>query len=174
MTDEAEEVMAMLAAEHPEQPDLLAHRGLLALCRIDGPDKAYDLLVDPDRLRRLVASPAAADDLARALPRARLLAGSYPEEAEPSFHHAVTALRAGELQEAGAAIGRCRAVAGTEERAQVAGRLQELMQAEPDLAPALYALLTLFEQPLDAPTGTAEGGGAPPGGPVGQGGPPTG
>src|SRR5204863_8442463 len=100
LTDDADSVIAGLPVDNPDQPDLLAHRGLLALCRVDGPDKAYELLEDPERLHRLITSPAAQDDEDRALPRARLLAGLYPETAEAQFQLALAAIRAGEREEA--------------------------------------------------------------------------
>ncbi len=70
-TDEGEVVAAVLAADNPDQPDLLVHRGLLTLCRVDGADKAFELLLDPERLRTLVTGPGGRNDPAWALPRAR-------------------------------------------------------------------------------------------------------
>lgn len=146
LTDEAESVLAELALDNPDQPDLLVHQGLLSLCRIDAPDKAFALLSDPERLQGLVESPAGAGDPVRARPRAQLLAGLYPEAPEPRFSLALAALRAGERDEAERAIAYCAAMLEPSDRAELAARLRALADTEPDLAPGLD-MLQIYLQP---------------------------
>jgi hypothetical protein len=149
MTDEAESVLAALALDNPEQPDLVAHQGLLALCRIDGPDKAYGLLMDPERLRGLVTSPAGQSDPARARPRARLLAGLFPEDPAAAFSLTLAALREGDREEMERAIGRCVAISSPQDRRALAQHLSEMADAEPDLAPVLRMLKDVLDRPTD-------------------------
>jgi len=140
LTDEAEAVLAVLAIDNPGQPDLLAHQGLLGLCRIDGPDRAYRLVTDLERLRGLALTMAGQRDRHRGVPRGRLLAGLSPEDGEAHFSLAFSALWADDREEAQRAILRCAAVSSPAERADFARRLGELADTEPDLAPALYML----------------------------------
>jgi len=140
MTDEAEAVLALLVIDNPAQPDLLAHQGLLTLSRVDGPDRAYGLVADPERLRALTMSIAGQRDRHRGVPRSRLLSGLYPDDGEAQFSLAMAALWADDRDEAGRAIGRCAAVASPAERAGFAQRLAEMADTEPDLAPALAML----------------------------------
>ncbi|MDP9074165.1 MAG: hypothetical protein M3N98_08330 [Actinomycetota bacterium] len=151
LTDEAEAVLAQLAVDNPGQPDLLAHQGLLALCRVDGADKAYLLLQDPDRLRGLVMSPAGQKDPARALPRARMLAGLFPEDPEAVLGLALAAMREGDRDTMERAIGVCHAIATAQQRRAFAQRLSELAEAEPDLAPVLFMLQGILDQPIEDP-----------------------
>ena len=146
LTDEAESVLAALATDNPEQPDLLAHQGLLALCRIDGSEKAYLLLSDIDRLRGLIASPAGQKYPVRALPRARLLAGLFPEDPEAVLALALAAMREGDREGMELAIGRCVAMTGPSLRREFARRLGELADTEPDLAPVLRVLEGVFRK----------------------------
>ncbi len=92
MTEEAEAVLAVLVVDNPAQPDLLAHQGLLTLCRIDGPDRAFGLVADPERLRVLTMTIAGQRDRHRGVPRGRLLSGLFPEDGEAHFSLAVAAL----------------------------------------------------------------------------------
>ena len=147
LTDEAESVLAALALDNPEQPDLVAHQGLLALCRIDGPDKAYNLLMDPERLRGLVMSPAGQSDPAWALPRARLLAGLFPEDPEAALILALAAMREGDRDEMERSIGRCAAISSPAQRQALAQRLSDLADTEPDLAPVLRMLKDMLDRP---------------------------
>lgn len=143
LSEEAQTVAAVLAHDNPDQPDLLVHRGLLALCRDDGPDKAFELLVDPERLRRLVTGPGATNDPAWAFPRARMLAGLFPDEPEAQFVLAIAALRVDDREEAERAVARCAAGLGPDQAPDLARRLGEMADAEPDLAAGLWWLRTL-------------------------------
>lgn len=149
MSDEAEYVLGLLAVDNPEQPDLLAHQGLLSLCRIDGSDKAYHLLSDPERLRRLVMSPAGQKDLDRALPRARLLAGLFPDDPEALFNLALAAVWVGDRAAAERAMTRCAAVIPAEHRPTFGRRLSDLADTEPDMAAVLYMLQGYLDQRSD-------------------------
>lgn len=145
LTDEAEAGLAQLAADNPEQPDVLVHRGLLVLCRIDGVEKAYGLLDDLARLRRLAASPHARDDPLRAVALARLLAGLLAEEASAQVTLAVAAARVEERTEAEQAVLRCgRLAASYDERRSLADQLRDHADREPDLAPGLFHLQALL------------------------------
>jgi hypothetical protein len=139
-TDEAEAVAAALAVDNPDQPDLLVHRGLLTLCRVDGPDKAFELLLDPERLRNLVSGPGAKSDPAWALPRARVLAGLFPEEPEALLLLAQIALRAEDRAEAARAITNCATLLGPSQVSDLTRRLDEMADAEPDMAAGLMWL----------------------------------
>ncbi len=141
LTDEAEAGLARLAADNPDQPDVLVHRGLLALCRLDGVDKAYGLLDDLDRLRRLATSPNLRDEPVRLVALGRLLAGLFPDDAAAQVTLAVSALRVGSRAEAEQAVLRAARVAGG---GVVATQLSEVAEREPDLAPALFGLRALL------------------------------
>lgn len=141
LTDEAEARMAQLALDNPEQPDVLVHQGLLALCRLDGADKAFALLDDLDRLRRLATSPHLRDKPLRLVALGRLLAGLFPEDAAAQVTLAVSALRVDERAEAEQAVVRAQAVGGG---ATVAAQLSDVADLEPDLAPGLFHLRSLL------------------------------
>lgn len=136
LTDEAEAGLARLAADHPEQPDVLVHRGLLSLCRLDGVDKAYDLLDDIDRIRRLATSPHLRDEPLRAVAVGRLLAGLLPDDGSAQVALAVSALRVDERAEAEAATLRCRRLGSVDEGRLAADQLRNQADLEPDLARA--------------------------------------
>jgi hypothetical protein len=151
LTVEAEEVAAVLAADNPDQPDLLVHRGLLTLCRVDGPDKAFDLLLDPERLRNLVTGPGARSDPAWALPRARVLAGLFAEEPEAQLLLVLAALRSEDRDEAARAIANCAAALGPAQIPALVARLGDMADAEPDLAAGLAWLRKLVAPGSDDP-----------------------
>ena len=143
LTDEAEAVAAVLAADNPDQPDLLVHRGLLTMCRVDGPDKAFDLLVDPERLRNLVTGSGAKNDPGWALPRARMLAGLFAEEPDAQLLLVLAALRAEDRDEAARAVANCAVLLGPTQMPALVRRLGDMADAEPDLAAALAWLRSL-------------------------------
>ena len=151
LTDDAEVVSAVLAADNPDQPDLLVHRGLLTLCQVDGPEKAFELLLDPERLRNLVTGPSGKSDPAWALPRARVLAGLFPEEPEAQLLLMLASLRAEDRDEAARAVANCAAVLGPTRMPALAQRLREMADAEPDLAAPLAWLRSLVAQGSDTP-----------------------
>jgi hypothetical protein len=141
LTHEAEAGLARLAADNPDQPDVLVHQGLLTLCRLDGVDKAYGLLDDLDRLRRLATSPKLRDEPVRLVALGRLLAGLFPDDASAQVTMAISALRVDSRVEAEQAVLRAARVSGG---GVVASQLSEVAEREPDLAPALFGLRALL------------------------------
>ena len=150
-TDEGEVVAAVLAADNPDQPDLLVHRGLLTLCRVDGADKAFELLLDPERLRTLVTGPGGKSDPAWALPRARVLAGLFPEEPEAQLLLVMAALRSDDREEAARAITNTATLLGPGQMPALGRRLGELAEREPDLAAGLDWARSLVVPEGDGP-----------------------
>jgi hypothetical protein len=143
-TDEAESVLDELVDDNPGQPDLLAHQGLLTLIRLDGPDQAFSLLDEPEKLGDFVISAANREDSLRAIPRARLLAGLYAENLGAQLALATTALALGERNEALRAIARCAESLPQHERAELAKQLENLADTQPDLASGLVMLRDLL------------------------------
>lgn len=144
-TDEAESVLDELVDDNRGQPDLLAHQGLLTLIRLDGPDEAFSILEAPDQLGDLVTSAANRDDPARAIPRARLLAGLYPDNLGAQLALATTALALGERNEALRAIARCADSVPKEQQAELGRQLATLAEARPDMAADLMVLQGLLD-----------------------------
>jgi hypothetical protein len=143
-TDEAESVLDELVDDNPGQPDLLAHQGLLSLIRLDGADFAFTVLDEPEKLGDLVTSSANRADPVRAIPRARLLAGLYPDNLGAQLALATTALVMGERNEAFRAIARCAESLPQAQRAELAGQLSTLADAQPELAAGLMSLQDLL------------------------------
>lgn len=139
-TDEAESVLDELVDDNPGQPDLLAHQGLLALIRIDGPDAAFTVFEDPEALGDFVTSSANQADPTRAIPRARLLAGLYPDNVGAQMALATTALVLGDRNEALRAISRSAQSLPAADREMLAHALSALADTQPDLAPGLTML----------------------------------
>lgn len=139
-TDEAESVLDELVDDNPGQPDLLAHQGLLALIRLDGPDAAFTVFEDPEALGDFVTSSANQADPTRAIPRARLLAGLYPDNVGAQMALATTALVLGDRDEALRAISRSAQSLPAAERQMLAQALSGLAETQPDLAPGLTML----------------------------------
>jgi hypothetical protein len=139
-TDEAESVLDELVDDNPGQPDLLAHQGLLALIRLDGADFAFSLLDEPEALGDLVTSSANRADPARAIPRARLLAGLYPDNLGAQLALATTALILGDRNESLRAIARCAESLPKAQQAELAAQLSQLADAQPELAAGLLML----------------------------------
>jgi hypothetical protein len=143
-TDEAESVLDELVDDNPGQPDLLAHQGLLTMIRLDGPDQAFTLLTEPEELGDFVISAANREDPVRAIPRARLLAGLFPDNIGAQLALATTALALDEKVEAQRAIARCAASLSVEARGELATALAGLADSQPDMAPGLMMLRDLL------------------------------
>ncbi len=139
-TDDAEAVLDELVDDNPGQPDLLAHQGLLSLIRLDGADFAFSILNEPEALGDLVTSSANRADPVRAIPRARLLAGLYPDNLGAQLALATTALILGDRDEALRAIARCAQSLPQSQRGELAEQLSLLAQAQPELAAGLDML----------------------------------
>lgn len=139
-TDEAESVLEELVDDNPGQSDLLAHQGLLTLIRLDGPDAAFGLLEDPEKLGDVVISAANREDRERAIPRARLLAGLFPDNLGAQLALATTALSLGDRNEAARAVARGAEWLPPHQRALMSEALANLARTQPDLAPGLTML----------------------------------
>lgn len=146
MTDEAESVLDELVDDNPGQPDLLAHQGLLGLIRLDGPDAAFDVLNDTEALGDFVTSSANQADPTRAIPRARLLAGLYPDNVGAQMALATTSLIQGDRNEALRAISRSAQSLPKAEREMLAQALGNLADTQPDLASGLMMLKDQLEE----------------------------
>ncbi|MDQ1376759.1 MAG: hypothetical protein QOE15_932 [Acidimicrobiaceae bacterium] len=144
-TDEAESVLDELVDDNPGQPDLLAHQGLLSLIRLDGADFAFSILDEPEALGDLVTSSANRADPFRAIPRARLLAGLYPDNIGAQLALATTALIIGDRNEAMRAIARCAESLPQQQRAELAEQLAKLAEAQPELASGLASLQGILD-----------------------------
>jgi tetratricopeptide (TPR) repeat protein len=140
LTDEAESVLDELVDDNPGQPDLLAHQGLLELIRLDGPDAAFSVLNDPEALGDFVTSSANQADPTRAVPRARLLAGLYPDNIGAQMALATTALIQGDRNEALRAIARSAQSLPKADRELLAEALTNLADTQPELAAGLMML----------------------------------
>ncbi|HEX3540557.1 MAG TPA: hypothetical protein VHT75_08965 [Acidimicrobiales bacterium] len=145
LTDDAEAVLDELVDDNPGQPDLLAHQGLLALIRLDGADAAFSLLDDTEALGDLVTGSANRADRARAVPRARLLAGLYPDNVGAQLTLATTALVLGDGDEAIRSISRSARSLPKADREQLAQALGNLAESQPDLASGLMILKDQLE-----------------------------
>src|SRR6266540_3353887 len=150
LTDEAESVLHTLVDQNPDSPALLAHLGLLTLCRSDVIEPADGLFGDSNRLRAPVQVLAPGEDLDRTLALARLRAGLQPDEADTHFDHALAALAAGEFQEAEQAITRCADTLQWWERSARMRRLDGLAAARPDLAEGLGRLRAILSSSTSA------------------------
>jgi hypothetical protein len=144
-TDEAESVLNELVDDNPGQPDLLAHQGLLSLVRLDGADFAFSILDEPEALGDLVTSSANRADPVRAIPRARLLAGLYPDNIGAQLALATTAMILGDRNESMRAIARCAESLPKAQQAELAEQLSKLAEAQPELAPGLGMLKDLLQ-----------------------------
>jgi predicted Zn-dependent protease len=144
-TDEAEAVLDELVDDNPGQPDLLAHQGLLSLIRLDGADAAFSVLDDTEALGDFVTSSANQADPKRAIPRARLLAGLYPDNVGAQLALATTALIQGDRDEAVRAIARSAQSLPKAQRIVLAQALAGLADSQPELAPGLTALREQLE-----------------------------
>jgi len=143
-TDEAESVLDELVDDNPGQPDLLAHQGLLTLIRLDGADAAFALLSDPEGFGDFVITSANREDPLRALPRARLLAGLFPDNIGAQMCLATTALALSDRNEALRAIARCAESLPKQQRAELAEALGNLAGSQPELAAGLMMLQDLL------------------------------
>jgi hypothetical protein len=143
-TDEGESVLDELVDDNPGQPDLLAHQGLLALIRLDGADQAFALLDEPEKLGDFVVSSANREDPIRAIPRARLLAGLYPDNIGAQLALATTALAFDDRNEALRAIARCAESLPKQQREELAAALAGLAATQPDMAAGLTMLQDLL------------------------------
>jgi hypothetical protein len=144
-TDEAESVLDELVDDNPGQPDLLAHQGLLTLIRLDGADFAFSVLDEPEALGDLVTSSANRADPIRAIPRARLLAGLYPDNLGAQLALATTALVFGDRNESLRAIVRCAESLPAAQRRELAQQLGTLADAQPELAAGLMMLKDVLD-----------------------------
>lgn len=122
-----------------------AHRGLVRQRPCSGarwgrPGPAFSLLDRPDELGDLVTSAANRADPARAIPRARLLAGLYPDNLGAQLALATTALALGDHDEGFRAIARCAESLPANQRAELVQQLSALAATQPDLAAALEML----------------------------------
>jgi hypothetical protein len=149
LSDHGEDVLQSLIDQNPEVLELIAHLGLLVLCRSDGIEAAYGMLEDSEGLRQSIdeAFSTQADPL-RTMALARLHAGLRPDDGDAHFTHAVAAVAAGSPQEAERAIVRCADVLASWERRSYARRLLELADTRPDLAEGLGRLRTLLSNPM--------------------------
>ena len=145
LTDDAESVLDELVDDNPGQPDLLAHQGLLGLIRLDGADAAFSLLDDTEALGDFVTSSANQADPARAIPRARLLAGLYPDNVGAQLALATTALVRGDRNEAIRAISRGAHSLPKADQELLAQALADLAERQPDLASGLMVLKDQLE-----------------------------
>ncbi|HEX3426642.1 MAG TPA: hypothetical protein VHT30_10960 [Acidimicrobiales bacterium] len=143
-TDEAESVLEELVDDNPGQSDLLAHQGLLTLIRLDGADAAFGLLEDPENLGDVVISAANREDRDRGIPRARLLAGLFPDNLGAQLALATTALSLGERNEAARAVARCAEWLPADQRALMSEALANLARSQPELADGLTMLHDLL------------------------------
>jgi hypothetical protein len=143
-TAEAESVLDELVDDNPGQPDLLAHLGLLSLILLDGADAAFALLDDTEGFGDFVVSSANREDPARAIPRARMLAGLYPDNIGAQLALATTALAMADRNEAMRAIARCTESLPRQQQAELAQALSSLAASQPDLAPGLLMLQDLL------------------------------
>jgi hypothetical protein len=144
LTDEAENILHELVDQNPDAPQLLAYLGLLALCRHDGIEPAYDLLGDSDRLGASFDVLAPGIDPNRTLALARLRVGLQPDEADAHFDHALAALASGEVSEAERAIRSCAETLQWWERSARVRRLDKMAAARLDLAEGLVRLRTIL------------------------------
>lgn len=137
----AAQMEGQLAAD-PGDPSLIERAGLLALCRLDGVDAAFELVENPElqsaarRLRDVTVDP-------RELARARLRTGSAPDDPEAAFEHAVLAAFTAHDDEAERAILRCAGLVTSWERREMARTLTGLMRDIPEATAALSRLLRL-------------------------------
>lgn len=145
VTDEAEAVLQTLVDEHPDAPKILAHLGLLALCRLDGIDAAYAVLDDPEHLRMALTIPPPAMTCRAPSCWPGLRAGLHSDDGDAHLGHALAALIAGAITEAERTIARCAQTSTSWERKARARYLADLVATRPDLADdltRLHALLT--------------------------------
>jgi len=139
-TSQAESTLATTA----RTPDLIWRMGLLALCRYDGEEAAFQVSADPDNLRQPPGSRALTAFEPRHLALARLRAGLDPDDPEAAFVHAVLALAAGLAAEADEAIVRCAEASTSWDRRARAVHLTELTTIRPDLADSLTRLRSIM------------------------------
>ena len=109
------------------------------------------LLLDPERLRTLVTGPGGKNDPAWALPRARVLAGLFPEEPEAQLLLVMATLRSDDREEAARAITNTATLLGPGQMPALGRRLGELAEREPDLAARLAWARSLVVPEGDGP-----------------------
>ena len=132
-----------LAAE-PADPALLVRAGLLALCRLDGIDAAFQFLGDDAARRRPPRRRVITAFEPRDLALVRLRAGCEPDDPDAACVHAVLAVLAGHDPEADAAIVRCARLVPSWRRRELATILTDLIRDRPDLATRLARLRALL------------------------------
>jgi len=120
---------------NPDDPPILAHLGLLGLCRLIGSDAAYAHIgaASPP-------GPATIEDGAARLALTRLAAGNQPDSPTAQFDHAIAALLTGHHEEADLAIKRFADSAPSWDRRARAQTLNDLATTHPDLSEPIRAL----------------------------------
>jgi Trypsin-like peptidase domain/Tetratricopeptide repeat len=128
LQNETEVLLTSLVEQHPDGDVLLAHLGLLNLCRLVGLDTAYD---------ELQADAMPVGDPHERLARARLRTGLNPEDQKARFEHALAALEDEQTVEAERAIAHFARSAPTWERQAKSRQLDNLSAERPDLRDAI-------------------------------------
>jgi tetratricopeptide (TPR) repeat protein len=144
LSDEAVSQVDSMLATTARTPELIWRAGLLALCRSDGEEAAFQISANPGALRRPPGSRALNAFEPRDLALARLRAGFDPDDPEAIFVHAVLALAAGLADEADEAIGRCAEESTSWDRRAAAVHLTDLTAIHPDLAAGLARLRSIL------------------------------
>lgn len=148
--DAVSHLLADLCDQHPRDPDLRAHRGLLAIARADGVDAAYALRDDRTARQDAIDAAARAGACDRLLALSRLDSGLATGDPEAHYGLALAATLAGEGAEATAAMHDCVAHAAPYQRVDFVRRLQAEALDRPTLADQLAGLQQLVTAGGDA------------------------
>jgi len=140
---QAEDILAAA----PRPPDVLWRIGLLALCRSDGTEAAFELAGDPEPRGAPPVRRAIAAFEPRHLAVARVHAGRTPQNPLVALAHGVIALVAGHADEADEAIARCAGLLTSWDRRNAAHLLTDLTSDRPDLANGLARLRSILGSP---------------------------
>jgi tetratricopeptide (TPR) repeat protein len=133
-------VLDSLADSNPAEHMFRQHRGLLTYAAVAGFDAAYELRADADRRRTAFEAASTAPPAITRLALARMHSGLSADDAEAHFQLAATALLAGKVHEAAAALADCADHAAPFERRDFSRRLAELIDDMPGLAPVADGL----------------------------------
>jgi len=144
LSEEAMSQAESMLATAARTPDLTWRIGLLALCRCDGEEAAFQISADPDTLRRPPGRRALTDFGPRDLALARLRAGLDSDDPEAAFVHAVLALVGDLTGEADEAIARCAEASTSWDRRTRAVHLTELIAIRLDLGEGLVRLRSIM------------------------------
>ncbi|HEX6753190.1 MAG TPA: trypsin-like peptidase domain-containing protein [Solirubrobacterales bacterium] len=132
----------------PELPALLARVALLDLARMYGSARAIAEVEGVEPFAADSECLEAAED-PRTLAIARLCSGSYSDDPDIQFHHALAAAAAGQTQEADQAIERCRRLLPSGKRYEYLARIDGLLASGDARSAPLERLRTAF---LEAPS----------------------